>query len=163
MSVQTNINMSLKCREVGTLDTGTVHARHAVEYIYDLVSGTNTMEADIVWSDTRTLATTTEDLDLRGTALTGAFGQAIAIAELVGIVIKNNSTSGTLTVGGDATAPVTGLFADTSDKIVIGPKGMFAWFRPDDGIALGAGTTDVLQIQSSASVSYTIIVLGRSS
>ena len=162
MAVNTDISLTVSCRETSSLDMGSASARHLAEYIRSLRSGTETLKADIVWSDTRTLNTTTEDLDIRGTALTGAFGQSIAIAELVGIYIRNNSTAGTLTVGGDATAPITGLFADVTDKIVIGPLGVFFWLRPDDGIAVGAGTTDVLQIQSSASVSYSIMLIGRS-
>lgn len=162
MAVNTDISLSISARESGSLDMGSASARHLAEYVRSMTSGTETLKADIVWSDTRTLATTTEDLDIRGTALTGAFGQAIAIAELVGIYIRNKSTSGTLTVGGDGSAPITGLFSDPGDKIVIGPLGVFFWLRPDDGISVTAGSTDVLQIQSSASVTYDIMLIGRS-
>jgi hypothetical protein len=67
---------------------------------------------------------------------------------------------------GVGTHPVTGIFADTSDFILVRPGGTLTLIAPDTtGYAVTATSADDLKVKCSttASVTYSIIVLGEGS
>ena len=146
-------------------DLGPVQARHTIDFSKVLASGTAADQADLVWSDTRTL-TGAEDLDLRG-VLASAMNSAIAFVKITGIVIRNKTTTAGyfLNVGGDAAAPAyVGLFGAAADRIKVQPGGAFAWYAPQaaDTMTTTAATADILQVDAGANtIVYEIVIIGR--
>jgi len=123
-----------------------------------LTDGTAANQGNEVWIDQRTLAATSESLDLVDGTLSNAFGDGITLATLKKIWIRNRSTTTgeDLTISGDAT-PLAG----TSPTITVEPGGDFLWSSPIDGKALAANTADTLTIDSgAATIIYDILVAG---
>lgn len=76
MAVTTDIKIRGEWNETGTGDLFTPRAQHTIEHLIALASGTSASQADLVWSDTRSLTATSENLDLAG-SLTGALGTTV--------------------------------------------------------------------------------------
>jgi hypothetical protein len=128
-------------------------------------SGTASEQCNLVFHDTRSLANSaSEDLDLAG-SLSSAFGATLTYAKIKAIIIKNNSTTQTLTVGGAAANQFINWVADPTDKINIPPSGFFCLVAPLAGFAVTAGTGDLLKIANGAAgdvATYDIVLLGSS-
>lgn len=135
-----------------------------------LANGTGADQADMSWSDTRSVAAgANDDLDLAG-SLTNAFGATLSLARIKAIYVKNKATAGgaTLLIGAAGSQPITSLFGDTSDKIKLAPQAEIMIFCPTaTAYAVGAGSADKLRIahdnSNSTSVSYDICIVGATS
>lgn len=125
-------------------------------------NGNGNSQMNRLFVDTRTLAAASENLDLAG-GLTDRFGNTITLAKLNLLYIKNKSTTSPqiLKVGGDANS--VPLFGAVADYIVIPPGGVLLWVATVDGIAVTAGTGDILKIENSASFDYDIVIGGSTS
>lgn len=138
----------------------------SVSKIIQLAGGTLADQADIVWTDTRTVASAAnDDLDLSGVLQT-PFGATVALVKVVGIMIvaaRANTTN--LTIGG-GTNSWTGMWLAAGDGIVIPPGGVFVNAAPAlAGLgSVVAGTGDILRIAngSGAAATYDIAIVGRS-
>lgn len=165
MALTTYLDLAMRWVYTNPLDLTTPTDNANVSLSDSLTNGTGAVDtADIVWSDTRTLAATTENLDLAG-SLTNAFGATITFARIKGIIIhnKNSSVGAVLTVGGAASNAFP-LFSDTSDKYPIGPDGVFLVWEPSAAAkAVTASTGDILKMDSgAATITYDIIIVGSS-
>lgn len=165
MSLTTNLELTLRWLNTSALDLSTAQENTRVSKDDELSNGTGAVDtADYIWSDTRSLAATTENLDLAG-GLTNAFGVALTFARIKAILIHNkNTTAGNnLTVGGAASNAFP-LFADDTDKYTIGPNGIFLIWEPSAAAkAVTASTGDILKMDSGAStITYDIIIVGSS-
>lgn len=133
--------------------------------VHNWTSGTAIDQANMMWSDTRTLAaSTTEDIDLAG-VLTNAFGSTITFTRIKAIMISAAATNvNNVVIGGDANALV-GWVGATNDLINVRPGGTFLITAPDaTAYAVTAGTGDILQIANSSSgssVIYDIVLIGN--
>jgi hypothetical protein len=128
-----------------------------------LISGTGSGQADQQFHDERTLGDgANESLDLAG-SLGDAFGTTLTFAKIKALVIVNKDTTRTLSVGGAASNAWSAWLGDATDIIKVPPGGVLAWFNPD-GVAVTAGTGDLLKIANAAggSTIYDIIVIGTS-
>jgi len=166
MATSLAVTFSLNVRAVNTntLDLGTVVDSINKTFSDSLTNGTTDNMADQSWADTRTLAATSEDLDLGG-GITNGFGTALTMAKIRSITIKNNNTTSghTLSIGGATANAISTLFANTSDIIVIKPNGLLHIEAPTDGYAVTTATADLLKIDAGANtVVYDIIVVGTS-
>lgn len=130
-------------------------------------NGAAAQQAQLVFSDKRTLAaSTTDDLDLAGGALTDPFGAAFSPAKLRAVIITASATNtNTVVVGGDVNAvPITSTAATT---VTLQPGASFVLTAPAlAGIAVTAGTGDILQIANGGagtSVEYSVVLIGTSS
>lgn len=128
-----------------------------------LVNGVGDDQANLVWHDTRTVsAGVPDDLDLVAT-LNDVFNRSLTFVELVALIIFNRSATlaEKLLIGGDA-LPLA-LFGAGPDYLILPAGGLFVWTAPLDGsIVIGAGATDVLQIDVAAgSTDYDILMVGR--
>jgi hypothetical protein len=132
----------------------------------DLTSGTGLNQADLLFTDTRTLAASgTEDLDLAG-SLVDAFGATLTFARIKAIMVTallgntNNVNVSRTTSNG------VPLFLAATDGIPVRPGGLFVWVAPDaTGIAVTAGTGDLITIANSGGttgVTYDIVIIGAS-
>lgn len=137
------------------------------QYSKEFTFGTGASQVDLLFTDTRTIAaSTTEDLDFAAGGLSDAFGTTVTLAELkVLIVCASASNTNNVVIGGDANSiPFLSTAATTAS---IKPGGCFSLVDPSaGGIAVTAGTGDILQVANSGAgttVDYSLIVMGSSS
>ena len=163
--VRGDIALRIDLTHYGTADLGTPKMRASVDKVLSLVEGTDaTNKANLLFSDTRTLAASAnENIDLAG-SLADAFGATITAAEVVAIYIAAKSTNtNSVNVTRPASNGFAGPFLAASDGISIKP-GEYALFVSQSGWAVTAGTGDLINIANSAgstSVDYDIIVVAR--
>ncbi len=149
------------------LDLGTVRIDQPFTKSLDLASGTGVNQADQIFTDTRTVAaSTTEDLDIRGTSLTDAFGANVAMVRMKLLVVcAAAGNTNTVVVGGDANSvPFLSTAATTT---ALPPNGCFVYFNPSAaGVTVTDTTGDVIQVANGGagtSVTYDILVIGAKS
>lgn len=165
MALTTRLTARVETTYTGSLDLATPTT--ALDYLkrLDWTSGTGSDQADLMWSDQRTLAgSTAEDLDLAG-SLTDEFGNTLTFSLVKGIVIYSAAANGDiLKVGGDANGLVNWV-ASATDIVQVRPGGLLALFAPDaTGYSVTAGTGDVLQVENAdaSAATYDIVIIGVS-
>lgn len=162
--VTAEIGLSITASLAGSNDLGTPSLRiNPISELVQLSAGTAAInQADLMFSDTRTLtASATEDLDLAG-VLTDAFGAVISAAEIVAIYIKAAAANTNSVVVGAATQPFAGPLGATGTYTI--KPGEYYLAVSQSGWAVGAGATDDLKITNSAggtSVTYDVLIIGR--
>lgn len=127
-------------------------------------NGTGANQASNVWGDERTLLTATnEDLDLASGGLSNGLGSSLTFTEVKAIIIHALPTNtGNLVVTRPAANGVPFLLA-AGDGFTLKPGGLFVITDPSDaGIAVTAGTGDLININNAtgASQTYTVIIIG---
>ena len=163
-TLATTLRLALSGSYINALDNSSPVDR--LDYTIDdtLATGDGADQAELLWHDRRTLAATSEELDLAA-SLTDAFGATLTFATIKGIVIYNRSTTTAenLTVGGAASDTLDSFFGDATDTVTIGPSGCLFLWNPKDGYTVTASTGDKLKIDSgAATVIYDIVVIGTS-
>ncbi|TSA12010.1 MAG: hypothetical protein D4R73_02955 [Deltaproteobacteria bacterium] len=126
--------------------------------------GTGAGLVDKEFDDERTLADgASENLDLSG-GLTDSYGASIILAKVKILAIKNKSTTQTLSVGGAASLGFVGWVGDPTDIIKVGPASFALLICNPAGVAVTAGTGDLLKILNSAGAAciYDIFIAGSS-
>lgn len=162
--VAATIDLSIRAKQTGTADLGTPQISLDIAKQVAMVPGTAALgQANVLFSDTRTLAPSTgEDLDLAG-VLADALGATIAAAEVVAIYIgaaQGNTNDVVLTRPAANGVP---LFLAAGDGLAIGPGDSFL-FTNRKGITVTAATGDLVHVANGAAgtpVSYDVIVFGR--
>lgn len=139
--------------------------------------GTTTGKADKMWSSkARSLSgASSESIDVYdlGTIDIGtgsgkdALGNSITFAEIVAVLIENNSSStGNMTIGGEGSAAAWQTPFGASDGASVGPipPGGFFMFgsTADPAFAVTDSSDHLLKIASSATLTYDIYIIGRS-
>jgi hypothetical protein len=163
--VRGGIAFSLDLTQVGTNDLGSPKLGVDVSKLLTLIEGTAaTNQANLLFSDTRTLsASATEDLDLSG-VLTSAFGATITAAEIVLIYVAAASgNTNNVNVTRPASNGFIGPFLAAGDGLAVKP-GEYVPLVSQSGWAVTAGTGDLLTITNSGSgtsVTYDIVIVGR--
>ena len=164
MTLQANLDLTARWNDRRALDLSTPVDAGAIALTDELLHGTAIDQADLLWHDRRTLAATSENLDLAG-GLTDAFGQTLTFAKIKALLIKNRETIAgrTLKVGGHATAAFL-LFDNATDIYTIGPDGiLLVWDPALAGKVVTATTGDLLKIDAGANtVAYDILLIGTS-
>lgn len=166
MSLTSSIKLNVSANQSSALDLGTRSFPAALNLAIALASGTGANQADLLFSDTRTLtASATEDLDLAA-SLVDVFGTTMTFARIKAIIISAASgNANNVNVTRPASNGVP-LFIAAGDGLAVRPAGLFAWVAPDaTGVAVTAGTGDLLTLTNSAgstSVTYSIVILGAS-
>lgn len=164
LSTTGTLRFLLDIFERQSLDLGMAQARHTLDTgDIPIATGIGDYQANLVWSDRRTAAGAADLLDLRG-ALVGVFQPANEVKVLAIFIRSLAKTPGqVLAVGGAGANPAfAGLFADATDKIKIGPGGVFAWYSPIDLFLTTNATADILSIDpGAATIDYEIVILGR--
>lgn len=163
--VRGNISLSIDLTDTAVGDLGSAKSRVAVSKALSLIAGTDaTNKANILFSDTRTVAlSANENIDLSG-ALSDAFGASIVAAEIVAIYIAAAAgNTNSVQVARPASNGFTGPFLAAGDGVAIKP-GEYALFVSQSGWAVTAATGDLLNIANSGagtSVTYDIVIVGR--
>jgi len=166
MTLTTRVETTIQAASVKTADLSTPTDSLTYTKRIDLATGTGANQADLIFHDQRTLAASaTEDLDLAG-ALTDSFGATLTLARIKGIVITAAAAN---TNNVNVTRPASNgvpIFLAAGDGMPVKPGGKFEWWAPDaTGIAVTAGTADLLTITNSAGttgVTYDVIIVGAS-
>lgn len=176
ISVQAKVSATLQNSVDGGAQTGSVAQGATITPATSLSSGTGANQANRFWSDTeRTLTSGNSftldvydlgSVDIGAGAGKDALGQAWAITEVVGILIRNKSTSaGSLVVGGDGTTACwNSIFnGDDDGAITLGPGGFLELFKPGDpAYAVADSTNHLLKFAASGGdVTYEIHLLAR--
>lgn len=151
---------------LSSLDLQDVSSPFAIRRAIDFSNGSGANQANVIFSDTRTLApSASETLDLVGGGLVDAFGVAIAPARLRAVLIYASPANvNNLTILGNAAAvPILNTVATT---ITLTPGGLFLITKPDTvGMLVTPTTFDLIQIANAGagtSVNYDIVLLGCS-
>ncbi len=158
------IDVQLTDTRSGDLESGSL--KTVMQQSWNLATaGVGADQADLLWSDKRTLASgANEDIDVAG-SLASLFGAAVfaKVKAIVVVSFANNTTN--LTVIRQAPTGLPFLLAD-ADGFILGPGDMFLITRRGAaGIAVAAGADDVINIANAAgnSADYYILVLGTAS
>jgi hypothetical protein len=151
-------------KQVRTLDLENLSQELAQDWQVNFIPGTGVGAVDKQFDDERTLADgVSENLDLSGSLL-DAFGASLLFAKIKILAIKNKSATQTLSVGGAATLGFIGWVGDPTDVVKIGPGAMALLICDPAGVAVTAGTGDLLKIANSAGAAciYDIFISGSS-
>jgi len=166
MSLTTTLKVQIQADQKGSNDLGTPGFPLNNTKTTQLASGTGSNQADLLFTDQRTLAASaTEDLDLAG-SLTDALGATLNFVKVKAIMISAaaaNTNNVEVTPG--AANGFLGPFADASDQLDIPPGGRIYLEAPVSGWTVTAGTGDLLTITNSAGstgVTYDVIIVGAS-
>jgi hypothetical protein len=164
MSLTTRVQVHLHATQTVAADLSSADSVLNLQSILNLANGTGANQANVIWSDTRSLGpSASEDIDLIGGGLVDPFGVAVAPSKLRVIMISSASSNlNDMTLFGDALGPA---FLNTAaTTVTLKPGGVFLLTDPSAaGIAIGAGATDIIQIANAAGVntiSYSIVVVG---
>lgn len=167
MALTTELYLKLTANLTGTADLVTPSALLSLANFTTLTSGTGDHAADMMWSDTRTLAASgTEDLDLAGSLSphVGTGTLTFARIKLVYVAAASGNTNDV-----QITRPASNgvpLFLAAGDGILVKPDGKFVWVAPNAaGIAVTATTGDLITVTNSSSgtgVTYDVIIIGAS-
>ena len=166
MALTSSIRLSIEATQSSAGDLGQRTAPHKYDTgLIRLVDGIGYDQADLVFSDERTLGASSEDLDLCG-GFTDAFGTAVSPAKIKLVLIVNKSQTLALTVKPKTSGGWLGMLADASDILNINKASSQAyawngWFAPQ-GVAIGAGATDQITIGGTTGQVYQILVIGTS-
>ena len=145
----------------------------AFEPAVTMTSGTGADQADQLLFMDSTVITSANDLDMyngdgfddKSTGL-DLFGNAVALAEIVSLLIYNSSASaGSLLIGGKGDSTTwTSPFNANSDTVKIFPDGVFALHSPPATTYAVANTTNhILTLTASGgNCTVTAVALGRS-
>lgn len=168
MALTSTLAAAVGFNQSNSLDLGTAGFPVSVRAAVQLASGTGAGQADLVFSDRRTLAASgTENLDLAG-SLAGAFGATITFVKVKGLYIKAaDANTNNVVIGAEATNPWATLLNSTGTLTLRPGAVVLAAAGQADATGYGvtATTGDLLKVVNSAggtSVTYDVVVIGTS-
>jgi len=162
--VNATLEVHISAKQTGTADLGTPQIALDIDKQLSFTPGTAAVgQANVLFSDTRTLAASTnENLDVAG-VLQDALGATIAAAEIVAIYIAaaaGNVNDVQITRPASNGVPI---FLAGGDGFGLGP-GDFSLRTYRNGITVTAATGDLINIANGGagtSVTYDIVIIGR--
>lgn len=169
MALTTDVSLAVIANLTKAIDlTGPLEYPLDYPVRVQLTSGTAAGQADVMFTDTRTInASSSEDLDLVG-ALTDAFGTTFSPARVKALVVKAAAGNTNNVVVGGASATQWAALLGTTGTVTLRPGAFFAavaGVADATGYVCAAGSTDLLKIANSSSgssVTYDIVVIGAS-
>lgn len=169
MPLSTQIQLSIQAAQTAAYDLGPNALKNAIAAVAKSLSwdsGTASGQADLMFSDTRTLtASAAENLDVAGT-LTDAFGSTLTLVKLRLIWVyaaAANNVANNVQLTRPASNGVPFLMA-SGDGIALAPGSGFLWFDPV-GVTVTPATGDLLTVTNGAgtnSVNYDVLLIGTS-
>ena len=142
------------------LDLTTPSEQLQIAKTLSLADGTGSGQANQLWSDTRTLVATSENLDLAG-GLVDAFGDTITFTKVKVLLVHNKATTTLhhLTLSGNFLT--NQMMSGASVKLSLDPSSVLFLTSPIDGYAVTADTGDVLNVDAGANtITYDIVLIG---
>lgn len=164
MPLTTTISLSLIAKLTAAGDIGTPTVDVAYSQSLSLATGVGANQADMIWTDQRTLAASaTEDIDLAGvlTSLLGGTLTLVRVKFLYVFAATGNTNNVQVRRGATNGVPI---FTAVSAGMDLKPGGSLLWTDPSaGGVAVTAGTGDLINFTNSGagtSVTYDILVGG---
>lgn len=166
MALDTRLKLTLDANFTSPLDLQSRSAPVALAVSKALTNGTAANQANLVWSDQRTIAASgNDDLDLAGT-LADAFGSTITFARIKTLIVKASSANVNNVVVGGASSTFTTWVTGTNPAVLVRPDGLLVLSASDaTSYAVTATSADTLRITNGGagtSVVYDIVVIGSS-
>lgn len=165
MSLQTQIFAQINATETKTPNVGSASASQTVARSFLLATGTQPGQADLCFSDKRTITASAVDmLDLNG-VLSDVFGSMINAAHVKAIlIIADAGNSGKLTLSGVASKAFNGPLGGTNPTADINPGGLLMYADPNAGWVVTPATADTIQITNTSAnaANYEIAVIAAS-
>ena len=145
-------------------DIASVEAKFNKRREVELRTGVGPGQANLVFSDRRTIvASGTDDLDLAG-GLQDPFGAPLNFAKIKAIlVVAAGDNVNDVLIGGAAANGFNGPFQAGTHKQAIAPGGVLMISAPKDGWPVTAATGDLLRLANSgagSAVTYDIVLIG---
>lgn len=166
MPLTAELALNVTGKQTNALDLGTATMPFALGVAVSLANGVAAGQADRVFTDTRTLAASaTENLDLAAGTLTDAYGVVVTMVTVKAVIVYARKEN---TNDVQVTRPATNgipIFMVAGGGVALAPGEVFAKFRPGAGIAVTAGTGDLITVTNSGAgtpVTYDVIVIGTS-
>lgn len=166
MALTSTLVTKITANQTGSNDLGTPSFPLNFSDTVNLGSGTGSSNADLLFTDRRTIAASgTEDLDLAG-GLTDALGATLTFVKIKAIYIKAiAANTNNVTIKPASSNGFLGPFNAAADKLSVPPSGSILLQAPVSGWTVTAGTGDLVTIANSSSgtgVTYDIIIIGTS-
>lgn len=132
---------------------------------YSFSDGTGTDQIGQVFYDaSRTLAATSEDLDVSGSTIKDGFGGALDMTGVKVVLIENldTDTGDFVKVTQPASNGVPGIFLAAGDGIKVHPGGFLLWIAPGpDSATVTASTGDLITVETADTSSYRVLLAGK--
>jgi hypothetical protein len=149
------------------LDLTTVAAPLDISQQIAYAQGAGAGQADMMWSDTRTItASSTDAIDLAG-SLTGPFGTTLTFARIKALFVRaaaGNTNNVNVVYPASNGVP---LFLAAGDGYAVKPGGLIALVDPSAaGVVVTPTSGDQLNFVNSGagtSVTYDVVIIGASS
>lgn len=157
-----NISVQMNFAYSGSTDLQQLQAPLQRSVAIALANGTGSGQANMLWSDERSLTSgANESLDLAG-SLTDAFGTTITFATVKAIIVEVPSTNTVnLTLGAAASAQFVGPLGSATDTVSVRPGGVFVAVAPQTGWTVTATTADLFKVLAgAAAMTYRITIIG---
>lgn len=168
MALTSRLSVAVTADQTSAQDLTTASAPVSWARQVALATGTSAGQADLIFTDTRTLAASaTEDLDLAG-SLTGAFGATLTFVKIKAIAISAAAGNTNNVVVGAASATQWATLLNSTGTVTLRPGSTFMAFTgvaDSTGWGVTAATGDLLKVANSGAgtgVTYDIVVIGTS-
>lgn len=163
MPMGSALSLRLLATRTGSLDIEALQSTIDRLTTIQHADGTGLNQAQVMWSDTRTLTSSaTESLDLSG-SLTDAFGVSLVMTAIKGIIIYSSPLNTVNLTIGNVTNGLATIFGAATQSFPIQPGELLVKWTPSAaGHVVTAGTGDLLKVANGAASSvYDIIVIGN--
>ncbi len=157
-----NSNVVMNISYGDALDLSTVLDRLNVNTGITWTYGTGANQCNLLFHDQRAPGATSETLDLFASgSLVDGFGNALTMAAIKLLYIKNTHATLTLELGGGVSLDLL-LFAATSDIVEVLPGGVFLWIGPTAAGVVTSTNKNLLVADKAAgtNITYDIVVMG---
>lgn len=169
MTLRTVIRAALNAKLTGSADFATPEFQLPFDADIELTNGIGNDQADVMWSDQRTLsASADEDIDLSG-ALETALGGSAVFAKVKALLVRASADNANDVVIGPASSGDgwDGPFGGTNPTVSIPPGGAALFVAPKTGwtVSGSAPKRDLLNVANGgagSSVTYDIKIVGTS-
>jgi hypothetical protein len=166
-SLTTQLRVAINATFTDDQDLSDPTASVALSALESLANGTTNVQADLVWSDTRSVAlSSSEVLDMgTGGGLLTPFGAAFAPAEVCAMLVTaDEGNTNNVILGNNGTEDFIGPFGAATHTMAVKPGGWYFVFAPA-GWTVTNNSSDKIKVANSGAgtaVVYSIVIIGRS-
>jgi hypothetical protein len=167
MALASLVSLNVQATQDSTLDLGKAAFNASKTYSVSYQNGVAAGQANKLFTDTRTVAASSnDDLDLNG-VLTDAFGGSLALLRVKGLIVAAAAgNTNDVVVGGAASNAWVAPFGASTHTLKVKPGAVLALFAGlTDATAwpVIAATGDVLRIANGGAgtpVTYDVVIIG---
>lgn len=167
MALSASVKLLFNATQTKAIDLQSASSPVVRNILLAFSDGAAAQQANLIWSDTRTLAPSgTENLDLAG-SLTDFYGVGLTFVRIKGLIfIAAAANTNAVQVTRPASNGVPWLLA-AGDGISLAPGAFIAWADPSAaGVVVTPATGDLITVTNAAggtSTDYDVVILGAAS